>query len=90
MRYHVKNRPVEGWVYEEGSLTDVRTTNSLLARILIAKVEDEERLIKIFRSIGDSRGWEGRWHFAAGLEEDRGESKRVCGPEDYQWSVSEC
>jgi hypothetical protein len=51
MSYDVKNRPIEGWRYEEVSLTDVRTTSSLLARILIAKVEDEERLVKIFRSI---------------------------------------
>ena len=46
-RYHVKNAPLGGWVYEEIPLENVRATNSLLARILIAKIEDEERLIDI-------------------------------------------
>lgn len=50
MRYHVKNNPFQGWVYEEISLRNVKTTASLLARIMIAKVEDEKRLIEIFRA----------------------------------------
>ncbi len=48
MRYHVKNLP-HGWMYEEIPLTNVRSTVSLLARIVVAKVTDEERLITILR-----------------------------------------
>ncbi|KAF4510012.1 hypothetical protein G6O67_001940 [Ophiocordyceps sinensis] len=51
MRYHVKNIPVQGWVYEQVPLDDVRMTNSLLARIAIAKIEDEARLVQILRGI---------------------------------------
>ncbi|RDW93565.1 uncharacterized protein DSM5745_00887 [Aspergillus mulundensis] len=50
-RYHVKNNPVKGWEYQEVNLPDIRTTTTLLARILIAKIEDEERLVAIIRSI---------------------------------------
>ena len=44
-RFHVKNTPVPtpGWRYEEFELNKVRTTVSLLARVLIAKVEDLPR-----------------------------------------------
>ncbi|KAF9773223.1 hypothetical protein IL306_008996 [Fusarium sp. DS 682] len=50
MRYHVTNPPGQGWVYEELPLSNVRTTTRLLARILIAKVEDEKRLVEIIRN----------------------------------------
>ncbi|KAI5455762.1 hypothetical protein BGZ63DRAFT_368375 [Mariannaea sp. PMI_226] len=50
MRYHVKNRP-NGWIYEEVALENVRSTNTLLARVLIAKIEDNERLVQILRSV---------------------------------------
>ncbi|KAF5547553.1 hypothetical protein FPHYL_10142 [Fusarium phyllophilum] len=50
MRYHVKNLPVGGWVYEELSLPNIRSTTRLLARIVIAKVEDEDRLVEIVRN----------------------------------------
>ncbi|KAF5565909.1 hypothetical protein FNAPI_1458 [Fusarium napiforme] len=50
MRYHVKNLPVGGWVYEELSLPNIRSTTRLLARIVIAKVEDEGRLVEIIRN----------------------------------------
>lgn len=51
VRYHVKNHPISGWVYEEMGVSDVRTTNTLLARIVIAKVEDEQRLIGLLRRL---------------------------------------
>lgn len=41
MCYHVKNTAVGGWRYEAVALANVRSTVNLLARILIAKVEDE-------------------------------------------------
>lgn len=50
MRYHVKNNALTGWEYEELSLKNVRKTNTLLARILIAKVEDDGRLEEVFRT----------------------------------------
>ena len=49
-RFHVKNRPFEGWIYEEVSLPNVQSTTSLLARIVVAQVEDKARLIQILRS----------------------------------------
>ncbi|KAL2022381.1 hypothetical protein VTK56DRAFT_5448 [Thermocarpiscus australiensis] len=49
-RYHVKNSPTGVWVYEELDLPDVRLTTNLLARILIAKLTDEERLVQILRT----------------------------------------
>lgn len=56
MRYHVTNDPIQGWTYSEVSLANVQSTNNLLARILIAKVEDENRLIDIFRSTAVVQG----------------------------------
>ncbi|KAL6154774.1 hypothetical protein ACJBU6_06395 [Exserohilum turcicum] len=50
-RYHVKNSPVGGCVYEEKDVLDVRLTNTLLGRILIAKVENEQRLVNILRNL---------------------------------------
>ncbi|KAL2074290.1 hypothetical protein VTL71DRAFT_8068 [Oculimacula yallundae] len=49
--YHVKNSPFNGWVYDEQNFTDVRSTNTLLARIVIAKVENEKRLIDLLRNL---------------------------------------
>ncbi|OBT95613.1 hypothetical protein VE01_05895 [Pseudogymnoascus verrucosus] len=49
-RYHVKNSIVTGWNYEELSLRDVQNTTTLLARLLIAKIEDDERLKEVFRT----------------------------------------
>ncbi|EHY60979.1 hypothetical protein ABEF92_004502 [Exophiala dermatitidis] len=50
MRYHVKNHFTHGWTYEEVSVSNVQNTNTLLARIVVAKVEDERRLVEIFRT----------------------------------------
>ncbi|OBT58249.1 hypothetical protein VE04_01297 [Pseudogymnoascus sp. 24MN13] len=49
-RYHVKNSIVTGWNYEELSLRDVQNTTTLLARLLTAKIEDDERLKEVFRT----------------------------------------
>ncbi|KAF7556440.1 hypothetical protein G7Z17_g1422 [Cylindrodendrum hubeiense] len=51
MRYHVKNHPSYGWVYEEVPLDNIRNSSRLMVRVLIAKVEDEAGLADIFRSI---------------------------------------
>ncbi|EME42134.1 hypothetical protein DOTSEDRAFT_36062 [Dothistroma septosporum NZE10] len=69
-RYHVKNTPVDGWKYEEVELDNVRNTNSLLARILIAKVEDLTRLTTILRSVPvvqDDPNWRCRTWIATAL-----------------------
>ena len=39
-----------GWIYEEKPLANVQSTSRLLARIVIAKIEDEARLIELLRS----------------------------------------
>ncbi|KAJ9413274.1 hypothetical protein FOXG_21994 [Fusarium oxysporum f. sp. lycopersici 4287] len=50
IRHHVKNHPIRSWIYEEIPLSNVRSTNNLLARIVIAKIEDEGRLVDIIRN----------------------------------------
>ncbi|RMD39815.1 hypothetical protein DV735_g5331, partial [Chaetothyriales sp. CBS 134920] len=70
-RYHVKNSPL-GWTYEEIPLANVRSTNSLLARILIAKIKDEQRLIALFRRLPVVQGdpnWRCRTWVASALAE---------------------
>lgn len=48
---HVKNRPGRGWVYEEVELQNVRSAVTILVRIVIAKITDEERLLSIIRAV---------------------------------------
>ncbi|KAI1383018.1 uncharacterized protein F4822DRAFT_89658 [Hypoxylon trugodes] len=49
-RYHVKKVPTTGkWMYEARPLQNIQGEIRLLARVLIAKVTDEQRLIKIFQ-----------------------------------------
>ncbi|KAK4044187.1 hypothetical protein C8A01DRAFT_31794 [Parachaetomium inaequale] len=60
VRYHVKNSPLTGWVYEEAPLPNVRSTVNLLARVLIAKIEDEDRLVETLRGtpvVQDDPAW---------------------------------
>ncbi|KAH7237852.1 hypothetical protein B0J15DRAFT_406079, partial [Fusarium solani] len=49
-RYHIKNHPIHKWMYEEIPLFNVRSTNNLLARIVIANVEDGKRFVEIIRN----------------------------------------
>ncbi|OAQ68692.1 hypothetical protein VFPPC_13719 [Pochonia chlamydosporia 170] len=56
MRYHVKNLINKGWVYEEREVRDVQNTTTLLARITIAKIVDEQRLVDIIRTAPVIRG----------------------------------
>ncbi|KAB5554691.1 hypothetical protein GE09DRAFT_1222175 [Coniochaeta sp. 2T2.1] len=54
-RCHVKNRAKKGvpggeWFYEERDLPNAQTSIQLLARLVIAKVEDEARLLAIIRN----------------------------------------
>ncbi|KAI0117708.1 hypothetical protein GGR51DRAFT_264009 [Nemania sp. FL0031] len=50
VKYHVKNHPIHGWMYEEVEVSDVKSTDNLLIRVMIAKVEDEKRLAEILRT----------------------------------------
>lgn len=38
-----------GWKYDEGNVPDIKTGSNLLARVLIAKIEDEGRFHQIVR-----------------------------------------
>ncbi|KAI1776665.1 hypothetical protein F4818DRAFT_440065 [Hypoxylon cercidicola] len=49
LRCCVKHLPLRGWQYEEVSLEDIRTADILLARIVIAKVTDYQKLTTILQ-----------------------------------------
>ncbi|KAL4793603.1 hypothetical protein BDV19DRAFT_391029 [Aspergillus venezuelensis] len=79
-RYHVKNTPVKGWEYQEVDLADVRTTTTLLARVLVAMIENQERLVSIIRSIPiiqNDPNWRCRTWLANALEAIAKDSKAV-------------
>ncbi|KAF1838176.1 hypothetical protein BDW02DRAFT_605482 [Decorospora gaudefroyi] len=60
VRYHVKNSPISGWVYEAKHVSDILATNTLLARIVIAKVQDEQRLVHLLQClpiVNDDSNW---------------------------------
>ncbi|KAI1120106.1 hypothetical protein F5Y10DRAFT_273405 [Nemania abortiva] len=68
-RYHVRNSAVQ-WKYEENELENVQNTTNLLARILIAKIEDEQRLIALLRQLPVIQGdpnWRCRTWIASAL-----------------------
>jgi hypothetical protein len=89
MRYHVKNSPIE-WFFEERPI-DAAVTPSLLARMLIAKIEDEERMMSIIRSVPlvqNDRNWTCRSWVAdvwAALEKDG----KALGTSALDWSQIE-
>lgn len=85
MRYHVKNSPA-GWKYEELG-EDVRNINSLLARIVIAKIKDEKRLISLFNRVPVVQGdpnWRCRTWMASALDEIAKDGKCV-GSAELSW-----
>lgn len=89
-RYHVKNSPF-GWKYEEIPVENVRTTNSLLARILIAKIEDHQRLIELLRCLPVVQGdlnWRCRTWVGIALAEIAKDGKCV-GTAELSWSKIE-
>ncbi|KAI3392876.1 hypothetical protein diail_5009 [Diaporthe ilicicola] len=61
-RYHVKNQPVgPHWKYDPGNVQDVRVTAQLLARVTVAKILDEKRLIKtLAKNPVDPPDWKGK------------------------------
>jgi hypothetical protein len=87
----VKNHPVSGWTYEEKSVSDVRSTNTLLARIVIAKVENEQRLIELLRNIPVVNGdpnWRCRTWVAQALAEIAKDGNCV-GSSQLDWRTVE-
>lgn len=85
-RYHVKNSAF-GWKYEENALGNVRWTNNLLARILIAKTEDEQRLITLLRSlpvVQNDPDWRCRSWIANALEQIAKDDTCV-GTAELEW-----
>ena len=69
-----------GWAYEERGVDDVRSTNTLLARFVIVKVEDKRRLINLLRNLlvvnGDPN-WRCRSWIAKALTEIAKDGKCV-------------
>lgn len=60
-RYHIRNQKVGGWAFASNRLIDVRVTVQLLARVTIAKIEDEERVIAAIRRVPvDPTKWDGQ------------------------------
>ncbi|KAF1950373.1 hypothetical protein CC80DRAFT_426903 [Byssothecium circinans] len=89
-RYHVKNSP-HGWAYEEVSLRNVRNTTTLLARILIAKIEGEKRLITLLQRlpvVQNDPNWRCRTWVASALAEIAKDGKCV-GTAELNWEKIE-
>ncbi|KID93386.1 hypothetical protein MAJ_10653, partial [Metarhizium majus ARSEF 297] len=92
LRCHVKNNPINGWVYEEVDLQNVRSTVSLLARIVIAKIEDEKRLLKILRKttiIQDDPDFRCRTWMADALSRIAKADPKVVGTSELDWKKIE-
>jgi hypothetical protein len=90
-QYHVKNHPITGWVYEENTVTNVQSAVTLLARVLVAKIEDEERLVEILRSVPVVQGdpsWRCRTWLANALTAINEDGKAV-GTARLDWGVVE-
>ncbi|KAL2192441.1 hypothetical protein P885DRAFT_47641, partial [Corynascus similis CBS 632.67] len=89
-RYHVKNHPVSGWVYEEAPLGNVQSTGNLLARVLIAKVVDEARLAGILRGVPVVQAdpsWRCRTWLASALAAIRADGPgRAVGTAELDWN----
>ncbi|EXJ89871.1 hypothetical protein A1O3_02938 [Capronia epimyces CBS 606.96] len=96
-QYHVKNRPLQGWAYEAIPHLNIQTTDNLLARVLIAKVEDEQRLVSIFETtpvVQDDPDWRCRTWVADALsrieQDGHGRSRgRAVGTAELNWSSIE-
>ncbi|KAF2170320.1 hypothetical protein M409DRAFT_19142 [Zasmidium cellare ATCC 36951] len=89
-RFRVKNSPSR-WVYEETHLSNVQMTKQLLARILIAKVEDYERLVSILRNVPIVQGdpsWR-CWSWIASALEMLEKDGKAVGTAELNWDKIE-
>lgn len=87
----MKNVYAEGWMYEEVPLLDVRNTVNLLARVLIAKIEDESRLLQILRDndiVQNDPNWRCRTWVSAALDKLSRDGKAV-GTSQLNWQTIE-
>lgn len=78
-------------MYEQNSENDVRNATSLLARILIAKIEDEQRLTDILRGLQVVQGdpsWRCRTWIAGALAKIAKDGKCV-GTAELDWEKIE-
>ncbi|KAI0874858.1 hypothetical protein GGS24DRAFT_500333 [Hypoxylon argillaceum] len=70
IRCHVKNT-LNTWKFEEASVSNIQCTTSLLGRILVAKITDQQRLLTLLRQVpvvqGDSN-WRCRTWVANALD----------------------
>lgn len=90
-RHHAVNPAHIGWIYEGTPLSNVKVTAQLLARILIAKVEDVDRLTAIFKSVPlvqDDPSWRCRSWIASALEAIAKDGKAV-GTSELDWTKIE-
>jgi hypothetical protein len=88
VQYHVRNPPLAGWTYEKTPVADIRVTATLLARILVAKVEDPDRLTAILDRVPvvqDDANWRCRSWIASALEAIAKDGKAV-GTSDLDWT----
>lgn len=87
MRYRVNNTPTQDWKYEEVELGSVRSTNTLLARVLIAKIEDHPRLVDLLRKfpvVQNDSSWRCRSWIASALDALAKDGKAV-GTSELEW-----
>lgn len=86
----MKNSPW-GWTYEECALDNVQNMTNLLARILIAKIENEQRLIALLRRVPVVHGdpnWRCRTWISSVLAEIAKDGKCV-GAAELDWKKIE-
>ena len=78
-------------MYEKRDVRNVQGTATLLARILIAKIEDEERLINIFDNtpvVKDDPNWRCRTWVRAVLDNIKSDGQAV-GTSNLDWAQIE-
>lgn len=80
-----------GWVYEAAPLRNVQNTTMVLARILIAKIEDEQRLVALFERlpvVQNDLNWRCRAWIASALAEIAKDGRCV-GTAELDWQKIE-
>ncbi len=92
VRYHAKNHPITGWILEEAELSNVRNTINLLARVLIAKIENEALLVKILREtpvVRDDPEWTCRSWIVDALSRIQAAGNKAVGTARLDWPTIE-
>jgi hypothetical protein len=91
-RYHAKERMAAGgiseWAFEERTAS-MMPTQMILTRVLVAKVENMERLAQLLRQIPIRQGQEG-WNCVSWVQEalsELGKSKKIVGTSAVEWNA---